>query len=119
MCKIVDSIIDWNEERGLKDFDLQAEVAMLREELEELENAKTEDEIIDALCDLRVIATGATHKLGYDPEEAMFETLREIHSRRGKFNPATGKWEKDKSEEAQKKWYKANYEKARYDREVR
>lgn len=110
MCKIIDSIIDWNEERGLNEFNIFAESKMLNEELEELLDAETDDERIDALCDLVVLSIGAMYKLGYNPEEAMFETLKEIHSRKGRFNSATGKWEKDKSEDAKKQWYKANYD---------
>ena len=48
--------------------------------------------------------------LGYEPTCAFNETLLEIHSRVGSVNPETGKWEKDKSPEAQAKWYKANFD---------
>lgn len=41
----------------------------------------------------------------------MLETIKEINSRTGKYNPAIGKWVKDMSPEAQAKWYKANYAK--------
>lgn len=109
MCKIIDSIIDWNVERGLTDFNLFAEAQMLNEELAELLDANNEDDMVDALCDLVILSIGAIYKLGYNPSEAMLETLKEIHSRKGKFNPETGKWEKDDSKEAKKYWYKAQY----------
>jgi len=48
--------------------------------------------------------------IGYEPTCAFNETLLEIHSRVGNVNPETGKWEKDKSPEAQAKWYKANFD---------
>ncbi len=51
--------------------------------------------------------------LGYDFLIAMDETLKEIHSRKGAWNEATGKWEKFKTEEAMALWYKANYSKAK------
>ena len=47
--------------------------------------------------------------LGYDPKIAMQETLKEISSRVGAYSEETGKWEKDKSHEAQANWYKADY----------
>lgn len=51
--------------------------------------------------------------LGYDFLIAMDETLKEIHSRTGTMNEATGKWEKFKTPEAMALWYKADYAKAR------
>lgn len=53
------------------------------------------------------------HKLGFDFLIAMDETLKEIHSRTGAMNEATGKWEKFKTEEAMALWYKADYSKAK------
>lgn len=50
---------------------------------------------------------------GYNFELAMLETIKEISSRTGYYNEATKKWEKDLSDEAKAKWYKADYEKAR------
>ena len=50
---------------------------------------------------------------GYNFEIAMNETIKQISSRTGSYNEATKKWEKDMSNEAQAKWYQADYEKAR------
>ncbi|MDY6187987.1 MAG: hypothetical protein SPH77_04060 [Campylobacter sp.] len=52
-------------------------------------------------------------KYGFNFQIAMLETIKEISSRTGYYNEATKKWEKDMSDEAQAKWYKANYELAR------
>jgi predicted HAD superfamily Cof-like phosphohydrolase len=105
-----------------KGFSLETEVRLLKEELNELQYKEhsifkpfqnsdtTDEEKVDALCDLIVVATGAIYKLGYDADKAMDETLKEISSRIGSINPDTGKWEKDLSVFAQKKWKKANYE---------
>ena len=110
---ILERIVDWNKERRLLDsFSADAEYNMLREELEEFIEAKDENEMIDALCDIVVVATGAIAKLGYDPVRAMDETIKEISSRRGSFNENTGKWEKDKNQ-PKDTLYKANYEQAR------
>ena len=56
---------------------------------------------------------GVCEKYGFNFEIAMLETIKEISSRTGSYNKATKKWEKDTSDEAQAKWYKADYEKAR------
>lgn len=61
-------------------------------------------EIIE-MCENAVI------HLGYDPYLCMLETHKEINSRRGSYDEEKKKWIKDKSEEAQKLWYKANYAK--------
>ncbi|MDY4860160.1 MAG: hypothetical protein SO144_04625 [Campylobacter sp.] len=50
---------------------------------------------------------------GFNFEIAMLETIKEISSRTGSYNEATKKWEKDMSNEAQAKWYQANYDLAR------
>ena len=47
--------------------------------------------------------------MGYDYFKCMDETLKEVESRKGAFNPESGKWEKFKDEESQKLWYKADY----------
>ena len=52
-------------------------------------------------------------KYGFNFELAMLETIKEISSRTGSYNEATKKWEKDLSDEAQAKWYSANYELAK------
>ena len=53
---------------------------------------------------------------GYNFEIAMLETIKEISSRTGAYDSNIGKWVKDTSPEAQAKWYKANYEKARIEK---
>ena len=71
----------------------------------------SEEECLDALCDIIVVATGAIYKLGYDADKAMDETLKEINSRTGMINQSTGKWEKYTHKEAMDKHYKARYNK--------
>ena len=91
------SIIKFNTDRGLLTFNGPNEHAMLEEELGELLHAiRTNDqyEIVDALNDIRVIATGALWKLGQDPDLSLMETCREILSRTGAIGPE-GKFIKD------------------------
>ena len=52
-------------------------------------------------------------KYGFNFEIAMLETIKEISSRTGAYDEKAKKWVKDESDEAQAKWYKADYEKAR------
>lgn len=90
------NIISWNRHRKIpKVFDTEAEVKMLDEEVHELLLAKTDSDRVDALADLVVIAVGGMWKLGFDPEHAMNEVLKEIGSRRGSFDTESGKWIKE------------------------
>ena len=50
---------------------------------------------------------------GFDFQIAMLETIKEISSRTGSYDEVSKKWIKDESWEAQTKWYKADYNKAR------
>lgn len=52
--------------------------------------------------------------IGYDFAKCMQETIKEISSRTGKWNDELGKFEKDTSDEAKQKWYKANYSKCKF-----
>ena len=52
-------------------------------------------------------------RLGYNFYECMLETIKEISSRTGYYNEDMHKFVKDKSREAVKKWYKADYDKCR------
>ncbi len=106
-------IIQWNKDRNIpKVFDSGSEINMMDEELwEELYEADNDAERVDALCDLIVIATGALWKLGYDPDKAMAETLKEIESRGGAFDTTTGKWMK----EITGKEYQADYDSCKED----
>lgn len=110
-----DQINDWANERGLLniDWDKCAHASFIAEELSEFLRAKNGNEEIDALCDVIVFAVNAMRIRGYNPNIAMEETIKEISSRTGAFNPETGKWEKFKTEEAKALWYAANYDKAK------
>ena len=101
----------YNQERGLieRGFNPLTELHMLKEELHEFEVGSTEEEYIDALADVIVLATGAMFKLGYRPNCVMNEVVREIMSRTGSINPTTGKWEKDENQNG----YKADFKKCK------
>ena len=66
----------------------------------------TEDDILEGLIKHCIFMMKA---MGYNPRIVMQETLKEISSRVGAYSEETGKWEKDKSPEAQANWYKADY----------
>ena len=134
-------IVEWQKERqllrGAENVDLKNEVSFIVEELIEMisphksetarERAKEvvhkwkeeglfsekndPENIVDAACDIIVFATGLIAKMGYEPNIAMDETLKEISSRTGEI--IDGKFVKCKTEECKKKWYKADYSKAK------
>ena len=103
-------IIKFNIERNLTDFNPESEYRMLLEELEEFHDALALNDLggmIDALNDLRVIATGAVWKAEQDPELSLKQTCKEILSRQGSIGP-DGKWLKDRSQDPST-LYTANY----------
>lgn len=105
-----EQIIKFNADRHLVDFSGETEVRLLVEELEELKEAIAQGNLydtIDALNDLRVVATGALWKLGQDPELSLQETCKEILSREGAIGD-DGKWYKDKNQDPDT-LYKADY----------
>ena len=135
---ILNDIVEWNKERNLiktpEDFNLVIDISFITEELLEAstsmksEEARkkalalatiivdektnpTPEQIVDAFCDIIVFATGSIRKVGYNPEIAMEEVLKEINSRTGKI--IDNKYVKDKSPEAQAKWYTADFSKAK------
>lgn len=104
-------IVKFNNDRKLTTFNSNVAYRLLDEEIQEFlyatsieDDAKT----VDALCDLVVVALGAVHQLGYDPEMSLKETVKEVLSRQGSINPTTGKWEKDKDQDPDT-LYKAEY----------
>jgi len=107
----IEEIVEFNKERGLLVFNNDTELALLEEELGELDFAcgtQNENEMVDALCDIVVVAVGGLFKLGYDPAAALLETTKEIRSRQGVLNTTTGKWEKYKDQDPST-LYSANY----------
>jgi len=108
-------IVDFNVSRQLTEYSAFAEYNMLMEELQEFMWAgasNDEREMVDALCDVIIVATGALYKLGYHPEKALNETVKEISSRQGTFDESTGKWKKDPHQDPTT-LYKANYTNAK------
>jgi predicted HAD superfamily Cof-like phosphohydrolase len=75
-----------------------------------------DDKLVDAYADIIVFAIGSIMKLGYEPECVLNEVAKEINSRVGSI--IDGKFIKDKSPEARAKWYKADYEKCKKDKDV-
>ena len=73
--------------------------------------APSKIEQVDAFADVIVFACGALTKLGYDPEKTLVEVGKEINSREGSM--VNGKFTKDKSPEARKKWIKADFSKCK------
>ena len=105
-------IVKLNQTRYGTDFNGDTAVAKLKEELQELVDGlitNNTDEIVDALSDIIVIATGELTKLKYNPELVLKQTVKEISSRQqdpeqakawaaGNRQPGE-KWNKDKSQD--------------------
>jgi hypothetical protein len=104
-------IKDWSDERLITQNppDRNGFVSMIVEELGEFLEAKDDDGRIDAMADIIVFAYGEIAKYGYHGDLVMNEVIWEISSRTGAYDPATKKWQKDKSPEAQAKWYVADF----------
>ena len=96
-------IKDWSDERLItqQEPDRNGFVAMIVEELGEFIASDSIDGRIDAMADIIVFAYGEIAKYGYDGDKVMNEVIKEISSRVGAYDPATKKWQKDKSPEAQ------------------
>lgn len=105
-------IVKLNQTRYGTDFNGDTAVAKLKEELQELQDAiEINDitEIVDALSDIIVIATGELTKLKYNPELVLKQTVKEISSRQQDPEQAKAwaadnrqpgeKWNKDKSQD--------------------
>ena len=95
MSNVFDLIKKFNTDRNLTNFDWGTESANILEEFHEFLKASVEDNEngqVDALADIIVFSVGALHKMGYNPESVMQETLKEILSRKGELNESTGKW---------------------------
>lgn len=114
---IFQRIVKWNQERGLieRGFDHAKETSFIVEELlestgnfdsitarekamvyaNEIVGASegTEEQVVDAMADIIVFATGAIAKNGYDPSQVMEEVYKEINSRTGQL--VDGKFVKD------------------------
>ena len=67
----------------------------------------TDEDVVDALCDIQTFAGGDNMKLGYDNKKCLLEVGKEINSREGEI--IEGKFQKFKTEEAMAKWYKADF----------
>lgn len=127
-----EKIIEWNRERGLleKGFNHEKETSFIIEELlestgnynsinarekaEQYAKEITSDvnskdhEVIDALADIIVFATGGIAKLGYNPSAVMNEVYKEINSRTGTL--IDGKYVKDPNA----KKYEADFTHCKY-----
>lgn len=62
------------------------------------------------VCNIYNICSLLAIQESYSLYPSMLETIKEISSRTGSYDPTIGKWIKDKSPEARAKWYKANYQ---------
>ena len=131
---IFEKIVEWNRERGLLDkgFDQTKETSFIIEELLEATgnynsiNAReraqkyaneitagaqpNNHDLVDALFDIIIFASGAMAKLGYDPTKVMDEGFKEINSRTGTL--MDGKFIKD----LETKKYEADFSDCKFEK---
>lgn len=74
-----------------------------------LEQEKRKQAQIRNLCRIITRCIDSIDALGFDPDKAMEETIKQITSRSGKMDYNIGKWVKDKSPEAKAREYQADY----------
>jgi len=87
-------------------------IDMLLEEVEELRLAilaNDTHETINACNDLITLSANHLGQMKYDVDLTMKETVKEILSRTGAINTATGKWTKFTTSEAKALWYTPDY----------
>ena len=104
----------WTISRGIakQEPNRNAFCANITEELGEyLEAFKRgdENEIIDAIADIRVFCATELVKMGYDIELVDDEVLKVIESRVGEWDEVNNKFQKDTSLEAKLNWYEPVY----------
>lgn len=113
-CKGVSEVVRFCKDRKLPEqpFSMKAFKDNVSEEIEEARVAWEEEDdrahTAEEITDIAVFCFDAVLKLGYDPELALQEVAKKINSRTGEFKD--GKFRKDKSPEAQAKWYTTNME---------
>jgi hypothetical protein len=84
MSKPLVDIMKLNQVRYGTTFNFEKAMDKLEEELQEFKDAYLLNDIdgmIDALNDIKVIASGEEVKLGYNPELCLKQTVKEISSR--------------------------------------
>jgi len=110
LTNILEEVI---ETRGLKSKDARRRAEVMSNEIMRIGEESIETDIVDAFADIITFAIGSLNKIGYDPELVLVEVGKEVNSRTG--DMINGKFIKHETEEAKSGWYKANYEKCKYD----
>lgn len=115
MATNYERIKEWSDERLItqQEPDRNGFVSMIVEELGEFLASEDDHGRIDAMADMIVFCYGEMAKYGYDGDLVMNEVIKEISSRTGAYDPETKKWQKDRSPEAQAKWYSADFDTCR------
>jgi len=99
--ELLERTIHWNEFRGntpdTLNWDL--EIAMLQEELDELKEAKTDVDRLDALEDLKFVLTGSESKMGLTASQIVeaTEIVVSANESKGSKKDTNGKIIKDKA----------------------
>ncbi len=99
--ELLERTIEWNKIRGNTSdtLDWNLEIAMLQEELDELKEASTDVDRLDALEDLKFVLTGSEGKLGLTASQIVeaTEVVVSANESKGSKKDSNGKIIKDKS----------------------
>ncbi len=73
---LLERTVKWNKDRGNtpETLDWSLEINMIKEELDELKEAKTDVDRLDALEDLKFVLTGSESKMGLTPYQIVEAT---------------------------------------------
>ena len=91
-------VINWAESRGIMDSGtVEGQIEKLKEEVQELLDAKTEDEFIDAVGDIQVVLIILANMKGYTATACLASAYAEISQRTGSM--INGQFVKDADQE--------------------
>lgn len=91
----IESTVEWNQIRGNTPdtFDINLEIAMLKEELNEFIEATTDVDRFDALLDLKFVLIGTLSKMGLDANQIRrgYSAVLSANNTKSKTKNAAGK----------------------------
>lgn len=94
-------------------FERRYRISLLEKINFSLEDNLDSDYLNTILYSLMLSVENEAKLMGYNFYKCMLETIKEISSRTGHYDKNIHKFVKNKSEEAIKKWYKADYSKCK------
>ena len=102
-------VVNWAESRGIMDSGtVEGQIEKLKEEMQELLDAKTEDEFIDAVGDIQVVLIILANMKGYTATACLASAYSEICTRTG--SVINGIFVKDADQEPMYSYFEDEHE---------